>query len=52
MTDRPLFFFALLAMIIGTQMFLTGFLADLVSRNAIRHKEYQIKSKINLTKTN
>ena len=52
MTERPLFFFALLAMIIGTQMFLTGFLADLVSRNAFQHKEYQIKSKINLTKTN
>lgn len=51
MTDRPLFYFGLLAMIIGTQLFLTGFIADLVSRNSIRHKEYQIKSKINLTKT-
>ena len=51
MTDRPLFFFGLLAMIIGTQLFMTGFIADLVSRNSIRHKAYQIKSKININNT-
>ena len=51
MTDRPLFFFGLLAMIIGTQLFMTGFIADLVSRNSIRHKAYQIKSKININIT-
>ncbi len=31
--NRPLFFLALTAVIIGTQLFLTGFLAELVSRN-------------------
>ncbi len=31
--DRPLFFLALIAIIIGTQLFLTGFLAELISRN-------------------
>lgn len=51
MTDRPLFYFGLLAMIIGTQLFLTGFIADLISRNSVGNKEYQIKSKINITKT-
>jgi len=51
MTDRPLFFFGLLAMIIGTQLFMTGFIADLVSRSSIRHKAYQIKSKININNT-
>lgn len=48
MTERPLFYFGLLAMVIGTQLFLTGFIADLISRNSIRNKEYQIKSKINI----
>jgi glycosyltransferase involved in cell wall biosynthesis len=48
MTERPLFFFGLLAMIIGTQLFLTGFLADLVSRNNVSSREYQIKDKINI----
>ncbi len=47
MTDRPLFYFGLLAMIIGTQLFLTGFLADMISRNNFANREYQIKSKIN-----
>jgi len=50
MTDRPLFYFGLLAMIIGTQMFLTGFIADMISRNSVFNKKYQIKSKINLEK--
>tara|TARA_B100000963_G_scaffold226189_1_gene197330 strand:- start:1125 stop:2069 length:945 start_codon:yes stop_codon:yes gene_type:complete len=30
MTDRPLFFFGLLSMIIGSQFFLTGFLAEII----------------------
>ena len=50
MTDRPLFYFGLLAMIVGVQLFLTGFLADMISRNSFEHKEYQVKSKINLEK--
>lgn len=33
MTDRPLFFLGILSMIIGSQFFLTGFLAELVIRN-------------------
>jgi len=48
MTDRPLFYFGLLAMLIGTQLFLTGFLAEMVSRSAPERNNYQIKSKINL----
>ena len=30
MTDRPLFFFGLLSMIIGSQFFLTGFISEIV----------------------
>ena len=51
MLDRPLFYFGLLAMIIGTQLFLTGFIADLVSRNNQTQRKYQIKSKININIT-
>ena len=49
MTDRPLFYLGLLAMIIGTQLFLTGFLAELVSRNAVDRNKYPIKDKIGLS---
>ncbi len=48
MTERPLFYFGLLAMLIGTQLFLTGFLAEMISRNAPERNNYQIKSKINI----
>lgn len=52
MTDRPLFYFGLLAMILGTQLFLTGFIADMISRNSYSKKVYQIKSKINIKQNN
>lgn len=45
MTDRPLFYFGLLAMIIGTQLFLAGFIAELIVRHAPKSK-YQIEKKI------
>ena len=48
MTERPLFYFGLLAMLIGTQLFLTGFLAEMISRNSPERSNYQIKSKINI----
>ena len=46
MTQRPLFFFAILAMIIGTQLFLTGFIAELITRNAPGRNFYLIEKKI------
>ena len=46
LTQRPLFFFAILAMIIGTQLFVTGFLAELLSRNAPGRNFYLIEKKI------
>jgi hypothetical protein len=42
-TDQPLFYLALVALIIGVQLFLTGFLAELVSRNANERNSYHIK---------
>lgn len=46
MTERPLFYFGLLAMIIGTQLFLTGFLAEMVSRNASNRNHYLIGDRL------
>lgn len=46
LTQRPLFFFAILAMIIGTQLFLTGFIAELITRNAPGRNYYLVEKKI------
>lgn len=49
MTERPLFYFGLLAMVIGTQLFLTGFLAELVSQSSRSvGGAYTIKEKIKI----
>ena len=44
--QRPLFFFAILAMIIGTQLFLTGFIAELITRNSPTRNFYLVEKKI------
>jgi glycosyltransferase involved in cell wall biosynthesis len=46
MTQRPLFFIALVAMIIGSQLFLAGFLGELISRNGPERNHYLIEDKI------
>lgn len=43
MTDRPIFFFGILAIIIGTQLFLTGFLAELVARSSPYRNNYIVE---------
>ena len=48
MTARPLFFFAILAMIIGTQLFLAGFIGELISRNSSERNNYLIEGKLGL----
>jgi glycosyltransferase involved in cell wall biosynthesis len=49
MTERPLFYFGLLAMIIGSQLFMTGFLAELIAQgNRDSKAAYSISEKINL----
>ncbi len=45
MTDRPLFFFGLLAMILGTQLFIAGFLGEMISRSAPDRNRYHIEEK-------
>ncbi|TVQ48647.1 MAG: glycosyltransferase [Saprospirales bacterium] len=46
MTDRPLFYYGLLFFIFGAQLFLTGFLAELVSRNSPRRNAYSVREKL------
>ncbi|MDQ7949670.1 MAG: glycosyltransferase family 2 protein [Pedobacter sp.] len=45
-TDQPLFYLALVAIIVGSQMFLAGFVAELVGRNAPERNQYQIEQEI------
>lgn len=45
-TDQPLFYLALVAVLIGTQLFLTGFLGELISRNSNDRNNYIIKRRI------
>lgn len=44
--DQPLFYIALVAVIVGTQLFLTGFVAELVSRSSSNRNNYQIEKEI------
>ena len=45
-TNSPYFYIALTMMMIGTQLFLAGFLGDLISRNSAGRNEYQIEENI------
>lgn len=45
-TDQPLFYIALLTIILGAMLFLTGFIAELISRNSNQRNSYQIKNRI------
>ncbi len=45
-TDSPYFYLSLTAMIIGTQLFLTGFIGELIARNASGRNDYEIEEEI------
>lgn len=47
MTERPLFYFGILTLIVGMQMFLAGFVSELVSRNAPTRNHYKIEKELN-----
>ncbi len=47
-SDRPVFFFGILTLIIGSQLFLTGFLAEMISRNSPNRNRYKIAERIGL----
>ena len=48
LTNKPGFYIALTAMIIGMQLFLAGFIAELIARNSSERNSYLIESKIGL----
>lgn len=48
MTQRPLFFVAILVMIIGSQLFLAGFIGELIARNSPERNNYLIEEKAGL----
>jgi ABC-type Co2+ transport system permease subunit len=45
-TDSPYFYIALVAMILGTQLFMTGFLGEIVARNSTERNNYKIEKEI------
>lgn len=45
-TDSPYFYISLTMMMIGTQLFLAGFLGDLISRSSSSRNDYQIEERI------
>ena len=45
-TDSPYFYIALTMILLGTQLFVAGFLGDLISRNSEQRNSYQIKEEI------
>lgn len=51
-SDRPVFFFGILALIIGSQLFLTGFLAELLVRNSSGRNQYKIAAAKGFSESN
>jgi glycosyltransferase involved in cell wall biosynthesis len=47
-TDNPWFYIALTSMIIGTQLFLAGFLGEILIQSRSKEKHYKIREKLNL----
>jgi hypothetical protein len=44
--DQPLFYLALVSIIVGVQLFLAGFLGELITRNSSERNNYLIKETI------
>jgi Glycosyltransferases involved in cell wall biogenesis len=44
--NRPLFYFGILALVIGTQLFLTGFLAEMINRNSSTRNSYLVEGEV------
>lgn len=44
--DRPAFFFGILLVIVGVQLFIAGFLAELISRNSTERNNYKIEERL------
>lgn len=47
-TEQPLFYLALVGIIVGVQLFLAGYLAELINLDSNRKKDYQVNDLINI----
>ena len=45
-TDQPLFYLALVTLILGVMLFLAGFVGEMISRNSSGRNEYQISDRL------
>lgn len=50
-TDNPFFYISLVAMILGTQLFLAGFLGEILVRSKVKKNEFEVSELINLNQT-
>lgn len=48
LTDRPSFYIALTSMVLGTMLFLSGFIGELILRNSADRNNYLLEKKINI----
>lgn len=51
-TEQPIFFLALVALVIGVQLFLTGFLAELLARQSVSSKKYLVIDQVGMEAAN
>jgi hypothetical protein len=47
-TDQPIFFLAMVALVIGVQLFLTGFIAELLARQSVSSKKYLVIDQVGM----
>ena len=50
--DQPIFYLALVALVVGVQLFLTGFLAELLARQSISKKDYLVIERVGIDSAN
>jgi glycosyltransferase involved in cell wall biosynthesis len=50
-TEQPIFYIALVAVVIGVQLFVTGFLAEMIAMQSFSKREYLVIEKIGLDET-
>jgi hypothetical protein len=47
-TEQPIFYLALVALVIGVQLFVTGFLAELIARQTVSKKDYLVIERVGI----
>ena len=47
-TEQPIFYLALVALVVGVQLFLTGFIAELLARQSVSKKNYLVIDRVGM----